>query len=232
MDKIGPICRSAEDCAIVFSQIAGADPRDRSTVDRPFDWRHDLDIKRLKIGFAIGQNDDPADHSRLERDDYLRELVKLGVKPTPVKFDPAPPGVNAVLGVEAAAAFDDFTRSERIEELKNSSWPNTYRGNRYFSAVDYLRAQRARWLLMQRFEEQLAEFDVIVANERGGSLLFITNLTGHPQVLVPNGTTEQGAQRSFSVIGRLYGEGTALAVAHKLQLALGNHLGRPDLGKL
>ncbi len=232
MDKIGPICRNAEDCAIVFAAIQGADPRDPSSVDAPFHWRPNLDLAKLKVGFLIGANDDPKDVSRLEKDDYLRLLVSMGAKPTPVRIDPVPPGVGSVLSVEAAAAFDDFTRGPAIEELKNSSWPNTYRSNRFVPAVEYLQAMRGRTLLMRRFEEQLGELDLLVANERGAHTLFVTNLTGHPQVLVPNGTDEQGRPRSVSFIGRLHGEAVILAAAHRLQLATGFHSKRPDLSGL
>jgi Asp-tRNA(Asn)/Glu-tRNA(Gln) amidotransferase A subunit family amidase len=232
MDKIGPLCRNAEDCALAFSAIHGRDPRDRSTVDRPFGWRPDVDLSKLKIGFLIGANDDPKDLSRLERDEALRMLVSLGARLTPVRFDPTPQGVNMVLGVEAAAAFDDFTRSPSIELLKNSSWPNTYRSNQYVPAVEYLQAMRGRWLLMKRFEEQLGDLDLFVASERGGNTLLTTNLTGHPQVLVPFGSTSEGAPRSVSLVGRLYGESTLLALANKLQQAAGYHKQRPDLSRI
>jgi Asp-tRNA(Asn)/Glu-tRNA(Gln) amidotransferase A subunit family amidase len=231
MDKVGPICRIVEDCAIVFGSLLGEDPRDDATVEFPFKWQPNLDLKKLKVGFLIGQNDDPKDLSRLEKDEYLKALVELGVKPLPIKFTPVPNGVNIVLRVESAAAFDAFTRSEAIQNLKNSSWPDTFRGNRYVPAVEYLAAQRARRLVMTRFEEELGDVDVVVTNERGGNTLFITNLTGHPQVLVPLKAAENGNQRSCSVIGRLYDEGTALAVAHAIQMKVGPLQERPDSAK-
>ncbi len=242
MDKVGPICRNAEDCALVFAAIVGADPRDRTTVNRPFDWKPKIDIKKLRLGFLIGQNDDPKDLSRLEKDDYLKILVLLGAKIRPVKFTPVPQGVNVLLSVESAAAFDEFVRSGKVRDLKNSAWPNTYRSSRYVPAVEYLQAQRARALLMRKFEEELGDLDAVVANERGGPLLLITNLTGHPQVLIPFGTTtppppanpqseirnpQSSAPRSVSFIGRIYGEATILAVANALQTKTEYHTLRP-----
>lgn len=232
MDKIGPICRNAEDCALVFSAIHGVDPADGSSVERPFSWDPGLDLKKLKVGFILGQNDDPKDPTLIEKSPHLKLLSSLGVQLRPVRFDPVPDGVNVILGVEAASAFDDFARSPEIELLKNSAWPSTYRSNRFVSGVDYLRAMRGRTLHMRRFEEQLGDLDLFVASGTGGSTLFTTNLTGHPQVLVPYGVDEQGRQRSISLVGRLYDEGTILAVANRMQQALGFHLLRPDLSKL
>lgn len=232
MDKVGPICRTIEDCAIVFASIVGEDLRDDATVRKPYAWNSNLDIKNLKIGFAIGQNDDPKDLSGVEKDEYLRALVELGLRVTPVKFSPTPRGVSGVLAVESASAFDAFTRGEAIQQLKNSSWPNTFRSNRYVPAVEYLAAQRARRHVMETFEKELGDFDLIVLNERGGAVLTVTNLTGHPQALVPLKRTEQGGQRSCSVVGRLYQEGQVLALAHAIQMKVGPLAERPDLSKV
>lgn len=232
MDKIGPICRNAEDCALVFAAIQGADPADASSVDMPFRYDSKVDLGKLRIGFTVGQNDDPKDPGLIEKSDYLKLLASMGAKLAPVRFQPVPDGLNVVLSVESAAAFEEFTRSERIELLKNSAWPNTYRSNRFVPAVEYLQAMRARTLLMRRFELELGDLDVVVANGTGGNLLFITNLTGHPQVLVPFGTDDQGRNRSISLVGRLYDEATILAVANKIQQAKGFHLLRPDLAKV
>lgn len=231
MDKVGPIARTVEDCAIVFATLLGSDPRDDATVDYPYRWNSGLDLRKLKVGFLIGGNDDPANLSRLESDEYLKALVELGVKPTPVKFSPISPGINLVLRVESAACFDAFTRGDAIDELKNSSWPDTFRGCRYVPAVEYLALQRARRQVMETFEKEFGDLDVVVCNERGGSTLFNTNLTGHPQVLVPLKASANGGQRSCSVIGRLYEEEKALAVAHAIQMKVGTLAERPDESK-
>ncbi|HZH97382.1 MAG TPA: amidase [Fimbriimonadaceae bacterium] len=232
LDKIGPMCRTIEDCAVVFAAIHGADPRDPSTVGRPFHYRPKPDLAKLKIGFLAGRDESLQDTSRLDKDDYLKALVKLGAKPRPVRFSAPPQGMSLVLGVEAAAAFDEFTRSERIELLKNSAWPMTYRANRYVSAVDYLTAQRARSIFMRTFEEEFGDFDLFVAPGISSPTLLSTNFTGHPQVLVPNGEDEKGNPKGVSVTGRLYGEGLLCAVAAMLQRELGHVGRRPDLSKL
>ncbi|HRK23016.1 MAG TPA: hypothetical protein PLX06_14455, partial [Fimbriimonadaceae bacterium] len=156
----------------------------------------------------------------------------MGLKLDPIRFTAVPAGVNVLLSVEAAAAFDAFTRGDRVRELKNSSWPNTFRTNRLVSAVDYLAAQRARRKVMETFEKELGDYDLVIANERGGNTLFITNLTGHPQALIPLKAGERGQQRSCSVIGRLYEEDKVLAVARAIQMKVGPLAERPDLSKV
>lgn len=229
MDKIGPMCREVEDCALVFAAIAGADPGDRSSVDRPFHYDPRIDLAKLKIGYPVT---DPGAAPRPEAVPHLKVLLDLGANLHPVVLDPTPSGVSLVLGVEASSAFDAFTRGPQISELKNSAWPVTYRANRYVPAVEYLQAQRARTLHQRRFEEQLGDLDLVVANERGGSLLLTTNLTGHPQVLVPNGVDDRGNPLSVSFVGRLYEEDVLLAVARAYQEATGHHLKHPDLSEL
>lgn len=232
MDKVGPICRTIEDCAIVLGHLLGLDPRDDATVMKPYHWRPAIDPKKLKVAYLIGSNDDPADRSRRERDDFLKALVELGFDPIPAKFSGTPRGVSSVLSIEASSAFDAFTRGERIRLLKDSSWPGTFRAGRYTPAVEYLAAQRARRTVMETFEKEFGDFDVLVCNERGGAVLTVTNLTGHPQALIPLKRTDQGGQRSCSVIGRLYDEATVLAVAHAIQTKVGTLAERPDLSKL
>jgi Asp-tRNA(Asn)/Glu-tRNA(Gln) amidotransferase A subunit family amidase len=221
MDKVGPICRYVEDCAIVFAAIAGEDPRDISTVDRPFRWDPKVDLKKLRIGYLIGPQDDPKDTSRLQNDEALKILAARGAKLDPIKFEPHANGLLVILEVESAAAFDEFTRGEKIHQLKNSSWPQTFRSNRYVPAVEYLQAQKARALLMRSFAERMAGFDLFVAPNTGGYTLAQTNLTGHPQVLVPRAPTERNTSQSVSFIGQPYEEAKLLAVAKIVQDGIG-----------
>lgn len=229
MDKVGPICRSAEDCAIVFSQIVGRDERDGSTSDRGFRYDEQIDFGRLNVCMLV---QDREGAERFDQHEAVKALREMGARLRPVIITPAPPGATSLLGVEAAAAFDDFTLSDRIQNLRNSAWPNTYRSNRFVGAVEYLQAQRVRTRLMRQFEAELGDFDMMIAEERGGHTLFITNLTGHPQVLIPCGQDERGAARSVSLIGRLYDEERLLAAAWAIQKRLGKHLLRPDLSKI
>jgi hypothetical protein len=145
---------------------------------------------------------------------------------------PAEDGVLAILEVEAATAFDELTRSGGVNLLKGSSWPESFRASRFVTGVELLQAYRARTLLMHQFEEELGDLDVLVADGRGGHTLFITNLTGHPQVLLPWGADAKGRAKSVSLIGRLYEEDKILAVANAIQGATNYHLLRPDLSKI
>jgi Asp-tRNA(Asn)/Glu-tRNA(Gln) amidotransferase A subunit family amidase len=226
MDKIGPICRHAEDCALVMASIAGHDPLDPTSADAAFEWPYRGDLGKLRVGFLVGENENPAERLR---DPHLVQLAQLGVKLASFTPRAMPPGVNLILGVEAAAAFDDFTRGDTIGELKDSAWPQTYRSNRYVPAVEYLRAQRARTLLMRQFEEDFGQLDMLVATGIGGSLLGITNYTGHPQLLVPLEPSANDSPRSISFVGRPYREDAMLALAAAFQNASGTYRRRPSL---
>lgn len=232
MDKVGVIARRSEDCALVLAALAGRDPRDASSVDRPFHYQPLIDVSRLKIGYLLGPNEDPKTSTKPQTMEALIILQRLGARPVPVAISPAPDAEIAILEVEAAAAFDELTRSERINLMKDSPWPPQYRGSRFIPAVEYVQAQRARTLLMRRIEEELGDLDLVVAEGRGGHTLALTNLTGHPQVLLPFGVDDKGKPRSVSLIGRLYEEDTLLAVANAIQSATSYHRLRPDLSKL
>jgi Asp-tRNA(Asn)/Glu-tRNA(Gln) amidotransferase A subunit family amidase len=221
MDKIGPIARSVEDCALVFGAIHGFDGLDASAVDRPFSWPCPRDLRTLKVGYF--EENTPAD----KRDD-LRVLREIGVKLLPLKMSSQYPvgAVSLILDTEAAAAFDDLTRTGVTEGL--NSWPQTFRRHQFVPAVEYLRANRIRTLLMQEMEEMMSQVDLYV----GGNDLVLTNLTGHPTVVLPNGFRKAGDSEVPSAItftGRLYGETELLAVAHAYQQATGHHLRHPAL---
>jgi Asp-tRNA(Asn)/Glu-tRNA(Gln) amidotransferase A subunit family amidase len=233
MDKVGPICRYAEDCALVFAAILGQDLDDPSTISRSFRYDPRVDWKRLKIGFLVDPKADLADRSALDSDEVARMVLEWGARVDPIKFEPAPQGMSVILGVEASSAFDEFTRGDKIHQLKNSSWPQTFRSARYVPAVEYLQAMRVRSLAMARFEEEFADFDLVLAPGTGGYSLFLTNYTGHPQVLIPMTADERNNGRSRSLVGRLYDEGRILAVARAIQEATaGYRTVRPDLSKL
>ena len=224
MDKIGPIARSVEDCALIFGTIHGADGQDPAAVERPFTWPGPRDLRGLKVGYVAGSAD------AKERAD-LRVLRDLGVKLVPIKLPEKYPlaALRMILGTEAAAAFDELTRQGVTEGLGN--WPNTFRQGQFVPAAEYLRANRIRTLLMQEMEEVMAPVDLYV----GGDDLLITNLTGHPTVVLPDGFRKaNGAEvpNSLTFTGRLYGETELLAVAHAYQQATGHHLRRPALERL
>ncbi len=232
MDKVGPICRQAEDCALVLAAICGEDPRDPSAVSRAFQWPPRLDLKGLKIGYSVGANANLSDRTAIDKDPVVQGLAKLGVTVIPAKFTPAAAGILDVLDVESSSAFDAFTRGDQIRQLKNSPWPNTFRAARYIDAVDYLQMQRARSMLMAQFEREMGDFDAVIAPQGGGGLLLTTNLTGTPQIVLPWGADDKNNSVAKSIIGRNYQEAKLVAIGKLVQDMAGFHRLRPDLSKL
>ncbi len=228
MDKIGPICRSVEDCALVLNAIYGPDGRDRTVAADPFDWEPKRPLTGLRIGVLQNAFDTAADKPVYEQ--ALADLRRAGVEMKPVEFsDEDGSRIRFLLSAEAAAAFDDITRDGRVRSLGGQSpndWPNSFRQSRLIPAVEYIRAQRARTLLQQKMEQFFEQWDVIVTPPF--SMLTTTNLTGHPQVVVPCGFVD-GMPRGISFVGRLYDEGSPLRVALAYQQATEWHLKRPPL---
>jgi Asp-tRNA(Asn)/Glu-tRNA(Gln) amidotransferase A subunit family amidase len=226
MDKLGPIARCVEDCALVLAAIHGFDGHDACAVDRPFAWPPKRDIKSLKVGYVEGNR------TAAEREE-LRVLKDLGVELVAIKLpDKLPIGaMRTILTAEASAAFDDFTRQGIRDGI--GVWPNEFRRGEFIPAVEYIRANRLRTLLMRAMAEVMTNVDLYV----GGGDLLITNLTGHPTVVMPNGLRKQRESEietpiSISFTGRLYGESELLAVARAYQDATGHHLKRPPMEKL
>jgi Asp-tRNA(Asn)/Glu-tRNA(Gln) amidotransferase A subunit family amidase len=223
MDKLGPIARSIEDCALVLDAIHGADGLDQAAVDQPFNWPPRVDFERVKIGFI----DDP----RRPADDReeLRALRKLGFELTPITLPDEIPveAVTLMLGTEAATVFDEFTRKHISEGL--NTWPDTFRNGQFVPAVEYLRAARVRTKLMRAMAERMKAVDLYVGS---GQDLAITNLTGHPCVVFPLGFRDRNGRAvpgSVTLTGRLFDETTLLAVARALQQAGGIHLKHPPI---
>jgi len=234
MDKIGPICREVEDCALVFAAICGQDPNDETTVARSFSWRPRLDYKTLKVGYLLNPNASLKDTAQMDKEPFVQELRNRGALVRPVKFTPAPQALFTILEVEAASAFDALTRSADLDTIKSSAWPNIFRTNRFVPAVEYLQAQRLRSLAMQKFEQELGDLDMFLAYGIGGYSLTLTNSTGHPQVLIPYGTNSAGQNYSITLVGRTYQEDRLLSVAKTLQDAtkFTYQYARPDLSKV
>ena len=224
MDKLGPMCRSVEDCALVFGAIHGFDGLDASAVDRPFIWPPHRDLRTLKVGYIEGRGG-VADRSE------LRVLRDLGVRLVPIKLPSKYPlaPLTLILDTEAATVFDELTRKGITEGL--NSWPRTFRLGQFVPAVEYLRANRIRSLIMREMEDVMSQVDLYV----GGNDLLLTNLTGHPTVVMPNGFRKSGGVElptSITFTGRLYGETDLLAVTHAYQQATGHHLRRPPMDKV
>ena len=222
MDKIGPICRGVEDCALVLDACYGPDGHDRTVAADPFHWEPSRPLSGMKIGVLQKDFDRFTGEQKKIYDQALQDLKKAGVNMTPTEFIEDGPTIRFLLTAEAAAAFDDITRDGQVRNLRGQSpgdWPNTFRTSRLIPAVEYIRAQRARTRLIEKFETFMANWDAIVMPPN--SLLTTTNLTGNPQVVMKCGFTEgtRGdgrkvqAPRSISFLGRIYEEGSPLRVA-------------------
>jgi Asp-tRNA(Asn)/Glu-tRNA(Gln) amidotransferase A subunit family amidase len=231
MDKPGPICRNVEDCALVLQAIHGADGKDLAVVDAPFDWQPQLGLSGLRIGYLEADFDRASKDSKPIYDQALADLRTAGAKLEPVKlpdFQAQP--LRIILEAEAATAFDDLTRSGGVDQLKGQApgdWPNTFRTARLIPAVEYIRAQRARTLLMHRMDEFMADWDVLVSPPFGG-LLLVTNLTGHPQIVTPCGFVN-GLPQGLVFTGKLYEEGGPMRVATTFEKATKWHTMHPKM---
>jgi Asp-tRNA(Asn)/Glu-tRNA(Gln) amidotransferase A subunit family amidase len=245
MDKLGPICRSAEDCALVLDAISGADGVDASAIAPRFvpDWR--LRARDVRIGYFKGAFDVPERdsanpertlHSTKPFDDAALDVLRgLGMNLVPVEMPQlAYDAMRLTLTAEAAAAFDSLTRSNRDDELVQQSrndWANTFRVARFIPAVDYINANRLRARAIAEWDKLFEAVDVIVTptSVAGFPQLVATNLTGHPAVILPHGFRADGTPVSLTFLGALFGEAKLLAVAQAYQRATAFHLRRPAL---
>jgi Asp-tRNA(Asn)/Glu-tRNA(Gln) amidotransferase A subunit family amidase len=237
MDKVGPICRSAFDCALVFDAIRGSDGVDQCVTDYPFNYDASTDVKKLKIGYLeslFGKEDE----NRANDSITLIELRKMGFTLTPVVLPDSTTipvkSLAIILVAEAAAAFDDLTRSNRDDLLNlqdKNAWPNIFRAAQFIPAVQYIQANRLRYKLIQEMYAAIKDFDVIITPSFGGNQLLLTNLTGNPCVVVPNGFDKAGHPTSISFIGNLYDEAKLLSFAKMFQDNTTYNNQRPPLFK-
>jgi Asp-tRNA(Asn)/Glu-tRNA(Gln) amidotransferase A subunit family amidase len=191
MDKIGPMCRSAEDCALVLEAIQGPDGQDLAVKGHPFNWNATIKPSALRVGYIKSAFDQERGTKALD-DAALAVLQRIGARLIPVELPQGAVGTSLILQPEAGAAFENLVLSGKVKEMVQQSpnaWPNTFRVAQFVPAVDYINANRARTLLMQQWWELFRDVDVIVA-PTGGSQLGQSNLTGNPAVIVPNGFRE------------------------------------------
>ncbi|MEO5936679.1 MAG: amidase [Terriglobales bacterium] len=266
MDKLGPLCRSVEDCAIILDAIYGPDGKDITAHHKyPFTWNAELDIRKLRIGYLKSEFEREATVAADAKPDVRDRILKaramnkvfedaavnvlrnkLKIDLIPVELPKLPYNeMNVVLRAEAAAAFDDLTRSGRDKLLtgqKNFDWPNSFRTARFIPAVEYVQANRARTIAMEKAHELFQKVDVIVTPTTATQLR-MTNLTGHPAVILPNGFLPAdaavpeaptagggpGTPVSLTFLGKLFGEAELLAVAKAYQDATDFHLKRPEM---
>jgi Asp-tRNA(Asn)/Glu-tRNA(Gln) amidotransferase A subunit family amidase len=286
MDKLGPICRTVEDCALVLDAIYGPDGRDRTVQPAAFNWDANLDWRKLRVGYLkaaferkpdaqqeAAKEEPPAtpeeqkkreerkkrreaararaEYDRKYNEAALAKLREMGVHLVPVEMPKFPyDAMVTMLAAESAAAFDELTRTGKDKLLtsqKDYDWPNTFRTARFIPAVEYIQAARARRMAMDAVKTIFHDFDVIVAPTSGEQLV-ITNLTGNPAVILPNGLRGSDAPKppaddpgdfqnaggpgtptSLTFLGKLYGEAELLAFARAYQEATGFHLQHPVL---
>ena len=259
MDKIGPMCRSVEDCVLVLNAIYGGDGKDDTCTDAPLEWnsistppsgggagKPAPPLASLKIGYiqkefeGAPNNPNPTEAQRQTfsgRSAMYAEALdvfrKAGAKLEPMAMPDFPSqAIGFVLSAEAAAAFDDLTRNkEQLASLTGQSpgdWPNTFRSSRFIPAVEYIRAMRARRLLMQKMDELMSQYDVFLSPAPGSSSLQVTNLTGHPAIVLKSGFIDNMPQ-SIMLTGRLYDEATLCRVALAYEQATEWHKRNPTL---
>lgn len=226
MDKIGPLCRTVEDCALVFTAIYGPDGQDRAVADIDFQWQPSLDTHHLRVGYIPAAFED--DHPNKANDEQslavMRQLYPHLQPVTLPNLDVQP--ILLMLEAEAAAAFEELTLTNRDDMLTwqdKDAWPNLFRAARFIPAIEYVNASRLRMRLMEDMARVIQDVDVFIVPSFGGGVLAMTNLTGHPCVVLPNGFNEQGSPTSISFIGGLDMEAETLAVAKAYQDATDFH---------
>jgi Asp-tRNA(Asn)/Glu-tRNA(Gln) amidotransferase A subunit family amidase len=233
MDKIGPICRSVEDCALVFEAIHGPDGKELGVVDLPFNWDPAADLKTIRVGYLkrAFEADSETKKYDLAALDVLRSAgVDLVPFELPSDLPIQPLGI--ILSAESAAAFEELTLTNRDELMARqgrNAWPNAFRAARFIPAVEYIQANRVRTLLLEEMAEKMKAVDVYVAPSSDDDNGLLTNLTGHPAVVVPTGFDEKGSPTSITFIGGLYEEAKALRVALAYEQATDFHTKHPVL---
>jgi Asp-tRNA(Asn)/Glu-tRNA(Gln) amidotransferase A subunit family amidase len=226
MDKAGPICRTAQDCALVFEVIRGTGEKekDRTVVNYPFAFHPPRDLKGFKVGYFKKLFDIDTTRTKSPNEAMLEAMKAMGAElhaidlPDSVSFD----SFDIILRAEAGAFFDVLVREHRdrlMSEQDGGSRANSLRQSRFITAVEYLQANRHRKLLIEKFNRILAPYDVVVGPENSFRLSLMTNLTGHPAMAIPSGLDKRGRPTSFMLISNLYDEGPLLETAYLLQQA-------------
>lgn len=233
-DTVGPLCRSAEDCALVFDAIYGPDGKDNSVIDVPFGWDATADVRRLRVGYLRSAfTGGPAETerqlaTRRNNENALRVIRDLGVQVVP--FDlPAVEiaAIDFIRWAETAAAFDEPTRSGTLRQVENgpeqSTRPADIRTGRFIPAVEYIQANRYRMRVMEQMDAAMSDLDLFV-----GANNLLTNRLGLPILSVPNGFFE-GSPTALQMTGKLFGEPGLLLLAHAFQAGTDYHSRHPAL---
>ncbi len=232
MDKVGPICRGIEDCALVLDALHGPDGHDLTVEDVAFNWEPERPISKMRIGYIKAEFEQGDDARKKMYQEALDALKAAGANLQPFELPTfQAQSLRIILNAEAAAAFDDITRDGRVNQLSGQSpndWPNSFRTARFITAVEYIRAQRARTLLMREMEKLMSKWDCFVTPAPGSASLLITNLTGHPAAVIPCGFINNLPQ-AIMFTGNLYDEAAPLRVALAYEQATKWHTMHPKL---
>jgi Asp-tRNA(Asn)/Glu-tRNA(Gln) amidotransferase A subunit family amidase len=222
-DRIGPICRSAEDCAMVFASIRGSDVYDRASRSMPFNYTGKVDFKTIKVAYAKNYIDSLPGNSAEKG--VIKTLRDAGVDVEAIDF-PSNLHTNDLLttiwAAESAAAFDPLTRSGEdslMVQQWQSRYPNMLRAARFIPAVEYLTVCRLRYMVMQQAFPLLSKYDVIIVPSMADEPMALTCLTGNPCITLPAGSPAgSNAPASVTFIGgKLYSEALIAALANKFQ---------------
>ena len=233
-DTVGPLCRSAEDCAIVFDAIYGPDGKDNSLLDVPFRWDASADIRRLRVGylrtaFAPRSTETPREAAARRNNDAALAVIRgMGVQVVPFDLpDVNIAAIDFIRWAETAAAFDEPTRSGLLREIENgpeqSTRPADIRTGRFIPAVEYIQANRYRLRVMQQMDAAMSKLDLFL-----GANPLLTNRLGLPILSVPSGFFE-GSPTALQMTGKLFGEPELLQLARAFQASTDHHLQHPVL---
>jgi Asp-tRNA(Asn)/Glu-tRNA(Gln) amidotransferase A subunit family amidase len=242
MDKLGPMTRGVEDCALIVSAIHGADGLDPTAIDAPFIWNPTGSLRSLRIGYDKSAFDGAAkskdETKKKVYDDALETMHKLVGEMTPIKLPPTEPYrglAGLTIAAESASSFSELVHSGRVSELKQQeegSWPNSFRVGSYLPAADYLRLQQIRAELQRDMSVSLNDVDCFVTIPYAGPTLAFTNLTGHPSLVTRCGASSDGLPLMLEFIGDLYREDAILRLGHAYECAADWHKRWPDTEKI
>jgi Asp-tRNA(Asn)/Glu-tRNA(Gln) amidotransferase A subunit family amidase len=251
LDKIGPMCRSVEDSALVLNAIGGYDPKDGGSTRVPFTFDGSADPKGSRLGYIPQwfDNEEIGDQGK----HMLDTAEKAGMELVEISLPDWPYGAMLpVLLVEAAAAMEQLTLSGQDDMLRlqaAENWPNTFRLARFVSAVDLLQMNRFRRQVMEMMHDKLEGVDAIIGPSNDTPMSLITNYTGHPAITIRGGFIKTKTRRdsiggdldfdgppseniyevpvSLSIWGPLYEDGRICSIAMALEKAFGIAEKRP-----
>ncbi len=231
LDKVGPMCRTAEGCAIVLHAVAGPDGKDLAVPrDVSFTWDASMDVRPLRIGyFASAFDEEQSQQSAEDRANAAATLDALRIMGFTLEAVEIPRNdlTYFIEYVERATGFDEFARSRQDVELRRQNHRGELRVSQLVPAVEYLQANRIRMLLMEEVARAMEHIDILVAPWR--SINPLTSMTGHPVVAVPNGFTRQVTPTGIAFMGSVYGEQKLLGLVKAYQEVTDFHERHPVL---